>query len=481
MIKLVIFDFDGVFTDGSVFIDNNNDIIKKYNIKDGTGISLLKKRNIEIGVISGFKENQSQINILNHLNISLKAFNIKNKVEIAKKWCKDLNLCIKNEVAFMGDDINDLDLLNEVYLSGCPSDCIQELKNVCDFKSSYSGGNGAIREFCEYILFLDEKKIVENKIKKQIKKEFYYQINHFKFESIEKVKEVIKFKKEKNIFFAGIGKSGNMANHCCDLMKSLSYSTFFLNVVNMTHGDLGMIKQNDIVIFFSNSGNTKELIEILHLVKKKNIFTIGICNTTKINRFRELCDFTLELPFVKEIDGNIEHIPTNSCMSQLLFINILISLLKENACIKEYKKNHVSGNIGKDLLTIKDVLITNYPKIIIDDKTKKIDLHDILLEMTNNGIGCCFFINTEKKLLGILTDGDIRRFILNNSESKFIEKEQINQNFYYETDKNKFVKDCKNYGYIPILSCIYEYDSETLDSSENKNKNKNKLVGIIKN
>ena len=115
MIKLVIFDFDGVFTDGSVFIDNNNDIIKKYNIKDGTGISLLKKNGIEIGVISGFKENKSQMNILNHLSIYLTAFNIKNKVEIAKKWCNDLNLCIKNEVAFMGDDINDLDLLNEVY------------------------------------------------------------------------------------------------------------------------------------------------------------------------------------------------------------------------------------------------------------------------------------------------------------------------------------------------------------------------------
>ena len=157
MIKLVIFDFDGVFTDGSVFIDYNNHIIKKYNIKDGTGISLLKKNNIEVGVISGFKENESQMNILKHLNISFKAFNIKNKVEVAKKWCKNLNLCIDKEVAFMGDDINDLDLLNEVYLSGCPNDCIQQLKNVCDFKSVCSGGNGAIREFCDYILSLDTK------------------------------------------------------------------------------------------------------------------------------------------------------------------------------------------------------------------------------------------------------------------------------------------------------------------------------------
>lgn len=466
MIKLVIFDFDGVFTDGSVFIDNNNHIIKKYNIKDGTGISLLKKSGIEIGVISGFKENQSQMNILNHLNISLKAFNIKNKVEVAKKWCKDLNLCINKEVAFMGDDINDLDLLNEVYLSGCPHDCMQELKNVCDFKSSCLGGNGVIRDFCDYILSLDTQNtnFIEDAIKNQMKKEFYHQIHNFKSGSIEKIKEIIEENKDKNIFFAGVGKSGNMANHCCDLMKSLSYSTFFLNIVNITHGDLGMIKQNDIVIFFSNSGNTKELIEILHLLKKNKIFTIGICNTTKKNKFKELCDFTLELPFLKEIDGNIQHIPTNSCMSQLLFINILISLLKQNVCIEKYKQNHVSGNIGKDLLTIKDVLIINYPKIIIDEKTIKINLHDILLEMTNYSIGCCFFINAEQKLLGILTDGDIRRFILNNSGMKFIKIEQINKNFYYETDKNKFLKDCKNYGYIPIL----------------EHKNKNKLNGIIK-
>jgi arabinose-5-phosphate isomerase len=117
----------------------------------------------------------------------------------------------------------------------------------------------------------------------------------------------------------------------------------------------------------------------------------------------------LLLPFNKEISGKINKIPTNSCMSQLIFSNILVSLLKRNINLDEYIINHSAGNIGNDLLKIKDVLITKFPKILLE---KEVKITKVLIEMTKYKIGCCFFVNKKDKLLGIMTDGDLRRLLI---------------------------------------------------------------------
>ena len=115
----------------------------------------------------------------------------------------------------------------------------------------------------------------------------------------------------------------------------------------------------------------------------------------------------------------------------------------------EYKLNHPAGNIGNNLKQIKDIIITEYPKIILNDK---VHLNKVLLEMTKYKIGCCFFVDNQLKLLGILTDGDIRRLLLKTPNLKEITKNEINTHFYYETDTHKFVKICKKIGFIPILN-----------------------------
>lgn len=151
MIKLVILDFDGVFTDGKILFDNNENAIKHYNAKDGMGIFMLHNSGIEIGVISGWTNNQSQKGILKHLKINRISFGNNDKLQILKSWCKELNIDLKN-VAYMGDDTNDLQVMKEVKLVGCPNDAIQDVKHISNFISSMNGGNGAIREFCEYII-----------------------------------------------------------------------------------------------------------------------------------------------------------------------------------------------------------------------------------------------------------------------------------------------------------------------------------------
>ena len=136
-IKLVVFDFDGVFTDGIIQFDNNGNIIKKYNCKDGIGIKLLQKNKIKVGVISGYKDNISQSSILEHLDIDLISFGSDNKLNILNNWCKKLDI-ILDEVAYMGDDINDFELLNKVKLSGCPNNSHKKCISVCKFKSKFN-------------------------------------------------------------------------------------------------------------------------------------------------------------------------------------------------------------------------------------------------------------------------------------------------------------------------------------------------------
>ena len=436
MIKLVVFDFDGVFTNGEVIFDNNNNIIKKYNVKDGLGIQLLKDKKIKIGCISGYKENKSQKNILEHLKIDYISMG-KNKLDALNIWIKELDITLE-DVAYMGDDINDLEVMKIVKKTGCPSDAVKEIKEICDFISDKKGGEGCIREFCEYVLDSDSNILTE------IKKELFYQLDNFNLDDIYKLSDIIR-NTNGNIFFIGIGKSGNMANHCSDLLKSISIKAIYLEYTSLLHGDLGILNNNDIVILFSNSGDTLELINIIKYIECKTI--IGICSNNKSN-FSELCNETFIIPFKNEISGEINKIPTNSCMTQLLFSNLLVSILKNDINIDTYKINHPKGNIGDNLLKIKDVLITDFPKLVLDEE---IELSKTLLEMTECKIGCCFFINKNKELLGILTDGDVRRLLIKNKNLNIITIDNINTNYYYETDLDKFISKCKQKTYIPIL------------------------------
>ena len=135
-------------------------------------------------------------------------------------------------------------------------------------------------------------------------------------------------------------------------------------------------------------------------------------------------------------------------MSQLIFSNLLVSILKGDEGIEEFKKNHPSGDIGKGLLKIKDIMVTEYPKLLLEDN---LELSKILLEMTKYKIGCCFFVDNDDKLMGILTDGDIRRLLIESPKIDMICEENINKDYYYETDLDKFVNDCNKGIYFPII------------------------------
>lgn len=290
-----------------------------------------------------------------------------------------------------------------------------------------------------------------NNLLLEIKNEFNYQIDNFNLKDIQEIVNIINASKN-NIYFCGVGKSGNIAKHCCDLLKCINISSFYLDILNLSHGDIGTLNNKDIVLMFSNSGNTKELIDIIPLLKIKGIKIICISCNEK-SRLQKLCDKTIITPFKKEISGEIDKIPTNSFMSHLIFSNILVSLLKTNLLLDKYKENHLAGDIGKNMLKVKDVLITDYPKIIIENnKYTKININKILLTMTEMNFGCCFFLDKTKKLIAIFTDGDIRKYLLNsNFKNTNIKLKDLNRNFYFESDLDKYLYKIEKKNYIPII------------------------------
>lgn len=449
MLKFVIFDFDGVFTDGKCYFDDNNNIKKYYNIKDGMALSILKNNNIKSGLISSYSTdknillNEKKIddNILSHLKFDYCYIGNDKKINVLCNWLKELNITF-DDVAYVGDDINDIEIMEMVKFSACPNDASEECKNVVNYICKRNGGEGCVREFVDKILNGQN----ENLLIQEIKREMNYQIDNFNLDEIDKIVKLID--NGANVYTTGIGKSENIANHLSCLLKSISINAYFLNAVNALHGDIGTLKVNDIVLMFSKSGNTNELIDLATFLKERKCIVIGIC-CDENNKFKHICDFVINIPFRCEISGSIDKIPTNSYMSMLFFSNILVSKLKINIQMEQYRKNHPQGFIGYNLRKIKDCMIYEFPKILYDNKDIK--LNDILFEMTKYKMGCCIFINIDNSVIGILTDGDIRRLLLIDEDKKFITYNNINTNYYYEENINKLIYECKKISYIPII------------------------------
>lgn len=150
MIKLVAFDVDGVLTDGSLTFDENGHEYKTFNAKDGQGIVNLHKAGIITAIITA-RNNGTVEHRAKNLNITELHQGSKNKIETLENIMKKYNINFE-EIAYMGDDMPDICILEKVHLKGCPNDAVDEVKKVANFIASKNGGRGAVREFCDYIL-----------------------------------------------------------------------------------------------------------------------------------------------------------------------------------------------------------------------------------------------------------------------------------------------------------------------------------------
>lgn len=150
MIKLVLTDIDGVWTDGGMYYDQTGNEWKKFNTSDSAGAVFLRLLDIPMGIITG--ENTEIVSRrAEKLKISELHMGIKNKLEVAKSLCEKYNISLK-EIAYIGDDINDIPLLDAVGFSACPANAPDYVKSHATLVLKKKGGDGAFREFVEYIL-----------------------------------------------------------------------------------------------------------------------------------------------------------------------------------------------------------------------------------------------------------------------------------------------------------------------------------------
>lgn len=164
-VKMIIFDVDGTLTDGMIIIDNKGTETKNFNVKDGFAMQKARQLGIKTGIITGRKSE-----VVEHRMRDLGVDELHQGVKDKKEKLKEIMLKYGYEtenIAYMGDDINDLGIMQMSGFTGAPFDAICEVKAIADFISNNDGGRGAAREFIEYILKI--KSLWSNVIDEYIK------------------------------------------------------------------------------------------------------------------------------------------------------------------------------------------------------------------------------------------------------------------------------------------------------------------------
>ena len=149
-IKLIATDVDGVLTDGGMYYSSKGDVLKKFHARDGMAVSILKKNTIPTVIITK-ERNQIVKKWSSKMNIDKLFDGVKNKEEIVSKLCKSYGLS-ENNIAYIGDDVNDLEILKKTGFAATPKDGNLEVKKIVDYICKNRGGEGVLREICDLII-----------------------------------------------------------------------------------------------------------------------------------------------------------------------------------------------------------------------------------------------------------------------------------------------------------------------------------------
>jgi len=269
---------------------------------------------------------------------------------------------------------------------------------------------------------------------------------------------------QSKVILCGVGKSGLIANKIASTLSSVGTPSFYLSASDSSHGDLGSISKKDILILISNSGETNELKNIIQFANRNKILLIGIVSQKSSVLYRS-SDIKLLIPKANEA-GNI--IPTSSTTAQLALGDALaIATMKQKKFNKkDFKKIHPAGSLGAQLKTVEDIMLKDKAIPFVNENLK---IKDALKILSSKKLGFLIVRDRKKKSLGIITDGDIRRFT------------QKKQNLH-----NTFVKEIMTKN--PIGIDKNELAAKGLSIMSNKNitslcvfekKNKSKTIGVL--
>ncbi len=211
---------------------------------------------------------------------------------------------------------------------------------------------------------------------------------------------------EGRVIFTGIGKSGHVARKMASTFSSTGVPSYFVHPSEASHGDLGIIDNSDAVVVISNSGETPEISDLVEYTKRHKIPLITITSNLD-SLIAEQSDIALLLPKVKEACPMGLAPTTTTTMTMALGDAMAINLMtRRNFSANDFKLRHPGGKLGKQLLKVSDIMHKEDEVPV----TKKDSLmSDVIIQMTTKSFGCVAVLDERKLLVGIITDGDLRR------------------------------------------------------------------------
>jgi arabinose-5-phosphate isomerase len=227
----------------------------------------------------------------------------------------------------------------------------------------------------------------------------------------------------KTVLVSGIGKSGLIAQKISATLTSTGTRAIFLHPVEALHGDIGIAEQGDCAILLSKSGSTQELITLLPVLKDRGIMVIALVGNTDAP-LAHLADIVL--------DGSVEReacplniAPMSSTTVALALGDALAGaqMTARGFTAQDFARFHPQGQLGRNLtLSVQDIMHTGeHIPLCVQGAT----FREALIEITRKGLGCVCVVNEQKHLLGMITDGDVRRILQQNDDIRPLMAEQV--------------------------------------------------------
>lgn len=217
---------------------------------------------------------------------------------------------------------------------------------------------------------------------------------------------------------AGVGKSGHVARKIAATLASTGTQAYFVHPAEASHGDLGMISQEDAVLALSKSGETKELSDMIAYCRRFSVPLIGMTMEADSALGRS-SDFLLLVPAAKEACAETRAPTTSTTLMMALGDALAVALIETRGFTAEdFKRYHPGGSLGAALTSADELMHTGDDLPLVQLGTM---IPDAVAEMSAKGFGCVGVLSTEKKLSGIITDGDLRRHLSDDLTKKRVE------------------------------------------------------------
>jgi len=219
----------------------------------------------------------------------------------------------------------------------------------------------------------------------------------------------------KHVITVGIGKSAIMAQRCTSTLNSIGKTSMFLHPIEALHGDIGVISSDDVVIIFSNSGNTEEIVSLMPYLKLRSSSIIGILGNSD-SLLAPHCTVVIDASIERE-SCPINTVPSSSLLIVTAITNAMIASLMGYSQFSQddFSKYHPAGQLGRNvLLSVQSVMISGNESLpFVRPETP---LKELIIVMSSKGLGCAIVSDDAMHIDGFITDGDVRRCLQNNED-----------------------------------------------------------------